>query len=135
MNQLSPADCSVAVRSFARRLREQFSPQPGDRAPVDSLVREGSPSAQSLADELLDVLHRADHALHGSLAGLPAPDDSPGDSVVDSVGVVAARLATRIDNVPPKDWTVTALDELRTAVAEGGRLIRQIGQQLETARR
>ena len=125
MSELSPADCAVAVRSFARRLAEHLTTRSQDSEQADERDRHGSPDAEALAQRMLALLQKADHDLHGSLAGGPTPTPLSSTPLAEAVAVVAARLAERIEQVPTTDWGDAALKSLRISVAEGGRLLRQ----------
>ena len=101
MSELSPADCAVAIRSFSRRLHEALGTDEPTAGPGQALV------------ELLSQEHAA-------LSGLRLAPDRP-------------DLAELIDAVPVRAWVEhpEALNRLRTAVAEGGRLVRDAEQGAE----
>ena len=125
MSELSPADCAVAVRSFARRVTEQLNAASRDSEAADGGDQHARPDAEAIAQQMLALLQKADQNLHDALAAGSAPVPRGSTAVVDAVGGVAASLAQRIEQVPATDWSDAALSSLRTAVAEGGRLLRQ----------
>ena len=125
MSELSPADCAVAVRSFARRLTEHMMDRSHESAPAGERDSGGDRDAEALGRKVLALLEKADHDLNGSLAGGPASSSMSGTPLVEAVAGVAARLAERIEQVPATDWRDAELSSLRMSVAEGGRLLRQ----------
>ena len=155
---ISPADASLAIRSFPRRFRELLV---SDRAPDDALVSyRPSPQEWSVLEHvahLADGLHvaairlarirAAEHPrLGGEPGGMekpPAEDHSNVDVVLARLREKADRLAGEIDGTEPEDWgrigmrnrqAVSALEVVHEAVHEGAHHLREVERVLSQAR-
>ena len=107
----------VAARSFARRLREAVAAaSPGDTT-TPSTIR-------TLAAQVADVLDDTTHKLGGAAASAGASDP------IDGVAASATALVSAIGTYSPDDWRKdrngsTAIDVLRSGIAEASKFVRQ----------
>ncbi len=120
---LTPADATVAVRSFPRRFRALLArPDDEDRWDPDEIGRRLSADGTSAADHVLAadgvlaLLDRAleqgaghdDVTLHPAFADLAGAtwDDqhTPVPALLDQLEATATRCAGRIESVPTDAW-------------------------------
>jgi hypothetical protein len=152
---LSPADCAVAFRSFARRYRGLFAGFDDDES-ADALLNRpgaGGVSATELAARAGDDLAAASEALRQTLV-VDIPDVSLTTTVtagamtpqqaLEGVTNAAEGLANRIDAADAADWrrravvdgrSTTALDLVRGAVRTASDGYRATERAVEEARR
>jgi hypothetical protein len=155
VSRLSPSDAATSFRSFARRFRALFSGFDEDESADAVLNRPGAAGATpaELAADAGRELAAYDEALRRfmvadepdvSLGAEPSGPPSSPQEALDAVTTAAERLAGRVDDVEPEDWTrtgraggrrMTALDLVRDAVRAGSDRYRATERAVEESRR
>jgi hypothetical protein len=127
---VSPADATVALRSFPRRFRELLAPDPDDADPA--LFVEAGRAAEAIraiGADLHAVLVTDDPMVSTDTAVATSPID-PGDATtaLDRLAAAATQVADEASRQAADAWhrrgrrpsgSVTALDLLREAVHAG----------------
>jgi hypothetical protein len=152
---LSPADCAVAFRSFARRFRALFTGFEDDESADALLNRPGAAgeSATQIAARVGRSLGVAGEALRRilitdrpsiSLGAESAEVPETPQAALDLVAREAERLAARVDGAEAGAWlrtgdldgrSTTALDLVRDAVKTGSDGYRAAERAVDDARR
>jgi hypothetical protein len=148
---LNPGEALAAVRSFPRRLRELFEPQPDDTASVDDLATTGNPSALiqagAMALELDAIATSLERIRLESLPALPRWTSGTGAvtarAAVRAVEDASGRAAHVIERYEDAEWLrgatvegapVTAIELLRERVDGSATALRGAERAMEAAR-
>jgi hypothetical protein len=147
LSRLAPSDASAALRSYARRYREQLAPLAADED-VEELAHRIGPEARSVIEIVSDVtrtlvlLHEAERqitindtpVLHPAVCDRTQRhwDASPPERLDDALGLLVdtcTPFAGDVDRVGADSWartgtiagggSVSAIDVVREAVQVG----------------